>query len=150
MHCFLYYFIFSQSVASKGWNDKLMKSGRPLVTGIWSDSTGNSDKKVTFHLLCYFKAMLLSTSLVITLQPHCDTWLIYWFLFSLSFLSQAQSARLPHFGGVDVHFTGMIDCFIQVVRNKGILSLWTGLTANTIKASWTYISVIFFIISHLL
>ncbi|KAM6923616.1 solute carrier family 25 member 43 [Xenentodon cancila] len=46
---------------------------------------------------------------------------------------QAQSARLPHFGGADVHFTGMIDCFIQVIRNKGILSLWNGLTANTIK-----------------
>ncbi|XP_071313999.1 solute carrier family 25 member 43 [Trachinotus anak] len=46
---------------------------------------------------------------------------------------QAQSARLPHFGGVDVHFSGMIDCFIQVVRNKGVLSLWNGLTANTIK-----------------
>ncbi|KAG7225788.1 hypothetical protein INR49_014439 [Caranx melampygus] len=55
---------------------------------------------------------------------------------------QAQSARLPHFGGVDVHFSGMIDCFIQVVRNKGILSLWTGLTANTIKASLTYISIV--------
>ncbi|XP_013860777.1 solute carrier family 25 member 43 [Austrofundulus limnaeus] len=46
---------------------------------------------------------------------------------------QAQSARLPHFGGVDVHFTGMIDCFIQVVKTKGVLSLWNGLTANTIK-----------------
>ncbi|XP_028315568.1 solute carrier family 25 member 43 [Gouania willdenowi] len=46
---------------------------------------------------------------------------------------QAQSARLPHLGGVDVHFTGMIDCFIQVVKNKGVLSLWSGLTANTVK-----------------
>uniref|UniRef100_A0A8C7XQQ9 ADP/ATP translocase n=1 Tax=Oryzias sinensis TaxID=183150 RepID=A0A8C7XQQ9_9TELE len=46
---------------------------------------------------------------------------------------QAQSARLPHFGGVDVHFTGMRDCFLQVVRNKGVLSLWNGLTASTIK-----------------
>lgn len=46
---------------------------------------------------------------------------------------QAQSSRLPHFGGVDVHFTGMMDCFMQVVRNKGVLSLWNGLTANTIK-----------------
>lgn len=88
--------------------------------------------------------MLQLTSLVITLQPHCDTWLIYCLLFSLSFPSQAQSARLPHFGGVDVHFSGMIDCFIQVVRNKGILSLWTGLTANIIKASFTHVSVIFF------
>ncbi|XP_075902668.1 solute carrier family 25 member 43 [Nelusetta ayraudi] len=46
---------------------------------------------------------------------------------------QAQSPRLPHLGGVDVHFTGMIDCFSQVVRNKGILSLWNGLAANSIK-----------------
>uniref|UniRef100_A0A3Q3QMA6 Solute carrier family 25 member 43 n=1 Tax=Monopterus albus TaxID=43700 RepID=A0A3Q3QMA6_MONAL len=46
---------------------------------------------------------------------------------------QAQSGQLPHFGGVDVHFNGMTDCFLQVVRNKGVLSLWNGLTANTIK-----------------
>ncbi|KAF7228475.1 solute carrier family 25 member 43 [Nothobranchius furzeri] len=46
---------------------------------------------------------------------------------------QAQSAHLPHFGGADVHFTGVIDCFMQVVKTKGILALWNGLTANTIK-----------------
>ncbi|KAM9794928.1 solute carrier family 25 member 43 [Neosynchiropus ocellatus] len=46
---------------------------------------------------------------------------------------QAQAAHLPHCGGVDVHFNGMMDCFIQMVRNKGILSLWNGLTANTVK-----------------
>lgn len=46
---------------------------------------------------------------------------------------QAQSARLPHLGGVDVHFTGTVDCFIQVVKNKGVLSLWNGLAANTVK-----------------
>ncbi|XP_029917714.1 solute carrier family 25 member 43 [Myripristis murdjan] len=46
---------------------------------------------------------------------------------------QAQSSRLPHFGGVDVHFSGMKDCFIQMVKNKGILSLWSGFTASTIK-----------------
>ncbi|XP_061690548.1 solute carrier family 25 member 43 isoform X1 [Syngnathoides biaculeatus] len=46
---------------------------------------------------------------------------------------QAQSSRLPHYGGVDVHFGGMTDCFVQVVKNKGVLSLWSGLTANTIK-----------------
>ncbi|CAB1454012.1 unnamed protein product [Pleuronectes platessa] len=46
---------------------------------------------------------------------------------------QAQSARLPHCGGVDVHFNGVMDCFIQVVKNKGVLSLWSGLTANMIK-----------------
>ncbi|XP_061756243.1 solute carrier family 25 member 43 [Nerophis ophidion] len=46
---------------------------------------------------------------------------------------QAQSSCLPHFGGVDVHFSGVTDCFVQVVKNKGIFSLWSGLTASTIK-----------------
>ncbi|XP_077434759.1 solute carrier family 25 member 43 isoform X1 [Vanacampus margaritifer] len=46
---------------------------------------------------------------------------------------QAQSSRLPHLGGVDVHFSGVMDCFVQVVKNKGVLALWSGLTANTIK-----------------
>ncbi|XP_077465909.1 solute carrier family 25 member 43 [Stigmatopora argus] len=46
---------------------------------------------------------------------------------------QAQSSRLPHYGGVDVHFNGVTDCFVQVVKNKGVLSLWGGLAANTIK-----------------
>ncbi|XP_072293435.1 solute carrier family 25 member 43 [Eucyclogobius newberryi] len=46
---------------------------------------------------------------------------------------QAQSSRLPHFGGVDVHFNGMINCFVQIVKNKGVFSLWNGLTANTVK-----------------
>ncbi|KAJ8281674.1 hypothetical protein COCON_G00041930 [Conger conger] len=46
---------------------------------------------------------------------------------------QAQSALLPHCGGADVHFSGTLDCFRQVVKNKGILSLWSGLTANVIK-----------------
>nr|XP_061792596.1 solute carrier family 25 member 43-like [Nerophis lumbriciformis] len=46
---------------------------------------------------------------------------------------QAQSSRLPHYGGVDVHFNGVTDCFVQVVKNKGVFSLWSGLTANTIK-----------------
>lgn len=30
----------------------------------------------------------------------------------------------------------MIDCFSQVVRNKGILSLWNGLAANSIKVEF--------------
>lgn len=63
--------------------------------------------------------------LVISLLIHC-----------YSFYIQAQSAHLPHLGGVDVHFSGMIDCFTQVVKNKGILSLWNGLTANTIKVQF--------------
>ncbi|XP_034037503.1 solute carrier family 25 member 43 [Thalassophryne amazonica] len=46
---------------------------------------------------------------------------------------QAQSSCLPHCGGVDVHFTGMIDCFVQVAKNKGVLSFWNGFTASTVK-----------------
>ncbi|KAG7465086.1 hypothetical protein MATL_G00172450 [Megalops atlanticus] len=46
---------------------------------------------------------------------------------------QAQSALLPHCGGADVHFNGMLDCFRQVIKNKGFLSLWSGLTANMVK-----------------
>ncbi|KAM6953262.1 solute carrier family 25 member 43 [Aplochiton taeniatus] len=46
---------------------------------------------------------------------------------------QAQSSRLPHYGGADVHFTGMMDCFRQVVKNKGLFSLWNGFTANMVK-----------------
>uniref|UniRef100_A0AAV2MKL7 Solute carrier family 25 member 43 n=1 Tax=Knipowitschia caucasica TaxID=637954 RepID=A0AAV2MKL7_KNICA len=46
---------------------------------------------------------------------------------------QAQSAQLPHVGGVDVHFNGMMNCFVQIVRNKGVFSLWNGFTASTVK-----------------
>ncbi|TSQ81010.1 Solute carrier family 25 member 43 [Bagarius yarrelli] len=46
---------------------------------------------------------------------------------------QAQSPRLPHCGGVDVHFTGTVDCFRQVIKTKGVLSLWSGIAANTVK-----------------
>ncbi|XP_007891311.2 solute carrier family 25 member 43 isoform X2 [Callorhinchus milii] len=46
---------------------------------------------------------------------------------------QAQSPLLPHYGGVDVHFTGIVECFKQIIKTKGILSLWNGLTANLIK-----------------
>ncbi|XP_062917524.1 solute carrier family 25 member 43 [Mobula hypostoma] len=46
---------------------------------------------------------------------------------------QAQSPLLPHYGGVDVHFTGVIDCFKQIVKIKGFLSLWNGLSANLLK-----------------
>ncbi|OCT67581.1 solute carrier family 25 member 43 [Xenopus laevis] len=46
---------------------------------------------------------------------------------------QAQSQLLPHCGGVDVHFNGMVDCFRQIVKTKGVLSLWNGLTANLLK-----------------
>ncbi|KAL4631585.1 solute carrier family 25 member 43 [Arapaima gigas] len=46
---------------------------------------------------------------------------------------QAQSALLPHCGGVDVHFNGVADCFRQVVKTNGVLSLWNGLAANVAK-----------------
>ncbi|KAG8448267.1 hypothetical protein GDO86_015383 [Hymenochirus boettgeri] len=46
---------------------------------------------------------------------------------------QAQSCVLPHCGGVDVHFSGILDCFTQTVKIKGVLSLWNGLSANLIK-----------------
>ncbi|MGH0175762.1 UNVERIFIED_CONTAM: hypothetical protein FKN15_007846 [Acipenser sinensis] len=48
-------------------------------------------------------------------------------------IEQAQSPVLPHYGGVDVHFTGMVDCFRQVVKAQGFLGLWNGLTANLLK-----------------
>ncbi|KAG2464628.1 solute carrier family 25 member 43 [Polypterus senegalus] len=46
---------------------------------------------------------------------------------------QAQSPILPHCGGVNVHFSGMVDCFRQVIKIKGIHCLWDGLTANLLK-----------------
>ncbi|XP_064422617.1 solute carrier family 25 member 43 [Latimeria chalumnae] len=46
---------------------------------------------------------------------------------------QAQSLALLHYGGVDVHFTGMVDCFRQIVKTKGLTGLWSGLTANLVK-----------------
>ncbi|KFZ59544.1 Solute carrier family 25 member 43, partial [Podiceps cristatus] len=46
---------------------------------------------------------------------------------------QAQSPWLPHYGAVDVHFTGMADCFRQTVKNKGVLGLWSGLTPSLLK-----------------
>jgi len=79
----------------------------------------------------YFHASL--ELLWLLLYRHIIDIMIHCFTFLLLFFSQAQSARLPHFGGVDVHFSGMIDCFVQVVKSKGIFSLWNGLTANTIK-----------------
>ncbi|KAM9538218.1 solute carrier family 25 member 43 [Guaruba guarouba] len=46
---------------------------------------------------------------------------------------QAQSPWLPHYGAVDVYFTGMADCFRQTVKNKGVLGLWSGLTPSLLK-----------------
>ncbi|KAK2083752.1 hypothetical protein P7K49_038988 [Saguinus oedipus] len=48
---------------------------------------------------------------------------------------QAQSPYLPHSGGVDVHFSGAVDCFRQIVKAQGVLGLWNGLTANLLKRS---------------
>uniref|UniRef100_A0A6J0V9H2 Solute carrier family 25 member 43 isoform X1 n=1 Tax=Pogona vitticeps TaxID=103695 RepID=A0A6J0V9H2_9SAUR len=46
---------------------------------------------------------------------------------------QAQSPCLPHSGGVDVHFEGVVDCFKQTIKTKGVLALWNGLTANLLR-----------------
>ncbi|XP_030066045.1 solute carrier family 25 member 43 [Microcaecilia unicolor] len=46
---------------------------------------------------------------------------------------QIQSHIFPHCGGADVHFTGMVDCFQQIVKTKGVMGLWSGLTANLLK-----------------
>ncbi|XP_060612001.1 solute carrier family 25 member 43 [Anolis sagrei] len=46
---------------------------------------------------------------------------------------QAQSPCLPDNGGVDVHFSGLMDCFKQTVKTKGWLALWNGLTANLLR-----------------
>uniref|UniRef100_H9GJB4 Solute carrier family 25 member 43 n=1 Tax=Anolis carolinensis TaxID=28377 RepID=H9GJB4_ANOCA len=46
---------------------------------------------------------------------------------------QAQSPCLPNNGGVDVHFSGLVDCFKQTVKTNGWLALWNGLTANLLR-----------------
>ncbi|XP_013922217.1 PREDICTED: solute carrier family 25 member 43 [Thamnophis sirtalis] len=48
-------------------------------------------------------------------------------------LPPAQSSHLPCSGGVDVRFSGVIDCFKQTVKTKGVLALWNGLTANLLR-----------------
>lgn len=66
-----------------------------------------------------------------------------WFSFAYSksswvSLEQAQSPWLPHYGAVDVHFTGMADCFRQTVKNKGVLGLWSGLTPSLLKVRFCF------------
>ncbi|XP_045154490.1 solute carrier family 25 member 43 [Echinops telfairi] len=46
---------------------------------------------------------------------------------------QAHSLYLPHHGGVDVHFSGVVDCFRQIIKTQGVLGLWNGLTASLLK-----------------
>lgn len=58
-------------------------------------------------------------------------WLNHLIPSSLSY--QAQSPYLPHGGGVDVHFSGAMDCFRQIVKAQGVLGLWNGLAANLLK-----------------
>lgn len=58
-------------------------------------------------------------------------WLNHLIPSSLSY--QAQSPYLPHGGGVDVHFSGAVDCFRQIVKAQGVLGLWNGLAANLLK-----------------
>lgn len=65
-------------------------------------------------------------------------------IFLLYLIFKAQSPLLPHCGGVDVHFTGMMDCFKQVIKTKGVLSLWSGITANTLKVTLLYVCIYFF------
>lgn len=60
------------------------------------------------------------------------------FLISLGISLQAQSPLLPHYGGVDVHFTGMADCFRQTVKYKGVLGLWSGLTPSLLKVRFYF------------
>ncbi|XP_066286729.1 solute carrier family 25 member 43-like [Branchiostoma lanceolatum] len=46
---------------------------------------------------------------------------------------QAYSTVLPHRGGVDVEFTGMVDAFFQTYKHGGTQALWRGTTANLMK-----------------
>ena len=34
---------------------------------------------------------------------------------------------------MDVHFSGAMDCFRQIVKAQGVLGLWNGLAANLLK-----------------
>jgi solute carrier family 25 protein 43 len=51
---------------------------------------------------------------------------------------QAQSKALAAGHGdmnPDVQFNGMVDCFVQTVKKKGIFGLWAGTTANLAKVA---------------
>ncbi|XP_070462130.1 solute carrier family 25 member 43 isoform X2 [Equus przewalskii] len=86
-----------------------------------------------FSLLQNFANVCLAAAVTQTLSFPFDT---------VKRKMQAQSPYLPHCGGVDVHFSGAVDCFRQIVKAQGILGLWNGLTANLLKIG-PYFGVMF-------
>ncbi|KAM7045360.1 solute carrier family 25 member 43 [Molossus nigricans] len=77
-----------------------------------------------FSLLQNFTNVCLAAAVTQTLSFPFDT---------VKRKMQAQSPFLPHCGGVDVHFSGAMDCFRQIVKSQGVLGLWNGLAANLLK-----------------
>uniref|UniRef100_A0A8C5Z3S2 Solute carrier family 25 member 43 n=1 Tax=Marmota marmota marmota TaxID=9994 RepID=A0A8C5Z3S2_MARMA len=77
-----------------------------------------------FSLLQNFTTVCLAAAVTQTLSFPFDT---------VKRKMQAQSPYLPYYGGVDVHFSGAVDCFRQIVKAQGVLGLWNGLTANLLK-----------------
>lgn len=77
-----------------------------------------------FSLLQNFANVCLAAAVTQTLSFPFDT---------VKRKMQAQSPYLPHCGGVDVHFSGAMDCFQQIVKARGVLGLWNGLAANLLK-----------------
>ncbi|MBZ3875604.1 Solute carrier family 25 member 43 [Sciurus carolinensis] len=77
-----------------------------------------------FSLLQNFTTVCLAAVVTQTLSFPFDT---------VKRKMQAQSPYLPNYGGVDVHFSGAMDCFRQIVKAQGVLGLWNGLTANLLK-----------------
>ncbi|ELV10835.1 Solute carrier family 25 member 43 [Tupaia chinensis] len=77
-----------------------------------------------FSLLQNFANVCLAAAVTQTLSFPFDT---------VKRKMQAQSPYLPYNGGVDVQFSGVVDCFRQIVKTHGVLGLWNGLTANLLK-----------------
>ncbi|XP_055249308.1 solute carrier family 25 member 43 [Moschus berezovskii] len=77
-----------------------------------------------FSLLQNFANVCLAAAVTQTLSFPFDT---------VKRKMQAQSPYLPHGGGVDIHFSGAMDCFRQIVKAQGVLGLWNGLAANLLK-----------------
>ncbi|KAM6151287.1 solute carrier family 25 member 43 [Rhynchocyon petersi] len=77
-----------------------------------------------FSALQHFANVCLAAAVTQTLSFPCDT---------VKRKMQAHSPQLPHCGGVDVHFSGAVDCFRQIIKTQGMLGLWNGLTANLLK-----------------
>lgn len=47
----------------------------------------------------------------------------------------------------DVKFNGLIDCFVQTVKQKGVLALWSGTIANLAKVA-PYAGIMFYIFEY--